>query len=117
VQVSALDGADSHRARTVSRPILSQNPTELTGDHLQTIASRAGAAWADERTRELRSQTRAIAGAWPGTLTEAIRLVTLALASADHAPISSEQLRELARTANRTARDAWRAVAVADEEL
>jgi hypothetical protein len=42
--------------------------------------------------------------------------VLAALARCDHGAVSVEDLRALARAANRAARDAWRAVAVPDEE-
>jgi hypothetical protein len=96
---------------------LSRSPAELALEPLQILASRAGQAWADERTRELQVQRRAIVGAWPGTMTEATSVVLVALAGGDHGSISPEDLRALARTANRAARDAWRAVAIADEEV
>ncbi|HTJ47194.1 MAG TPA: hypothetical protein VL463_34070 [Kofleriaceae bacterium] len=62
-------------------------------------------------------QHRAIAGAWPGTLTEARARVLAALALDDRGALSVDDLRLLARTANQAARDAWRAVAVPDEEI
>jgi hypothetical protein len=56
-------------------------------------------------------------GAWPGTLTEARGHVLAALALDDHGEVSIEILRALAQTANRAARDAWRSVAIPDEEV
>ncbi len=91
------------------------NPS-LATDRLQDLASRAGHAWAKACTRALETQRRAIAGAWPGTLTEARAHVLAALAHDDHREVSLEELRALARTANHAARDAWRAIAVPDEE-
>ena len=114
------DRADAARARTVDEtpigPYLSRTTSEPPLDRLQSIASRAGLAWADACARALQSQKRPIVGAWPGTLTEARGRVLAALATGDHGAISLEMLSALARTANRAARDAWRSVAVPDEE-
>jgi hypothetical protein len=95
---------------------LSRSSSESSLDRLQSLASRAGLAWADACARALQSQRRAVVGAWPGTLTEARGHVLAALAVDDQGAVSLEILRALARTANRAARDAWRAVAVPDEE-
>jgi hypothetical protein len=95
---------------------LSQQNSFAT-DRLLGLASRAGHAWAAAYTRALEVQRRPIAGAWPGTLTEARARLLAALAHQDLAALSVDELRELARTANHAARDAWRAMAVRDEEL
>lgn len=79
------------------------------------LASRAGEAWVVARADELRAQQRAIAGAWPGTLTEARARVVVALAGGA-AALTSDRLRDLSRTAYRTAQAAWRAIAIPDEE-
>jgi hypothetical protein len=50
-------------------------------------------------------------------LTEARARVLAALAPYDHSAVSIEDLRGLARAANKAARDAWRAIAVPDEEV
>lgn len=91
-------------------------PISFVSDRLQGLASAAGNAWAAAYARALQSERRAIVGAWPGTLTEA-RARVLAVLSHDGVAVASlEDLRSLARTANHAARDAWRAIAVLDEE-
>jgi hypothetical protein len=82
---------------------------------LEALASRAGEDWASTCAAELRRQRRAIAGAWPGTLTEARAHVLTALAGGTRA-ISIEDLRALSHTAYSAARAAWRQVAERDEE-
>jgi len=89
---------------------------DLAPDRLQLLASRTGHAWAEACAQALSSQRRAIAGAWPGTLTEARGRVLVALADHDRSAISLEELRALARTAYHAARTRWRAVALPDEE-
>jgi hypothetical protein len=95
---------------------LSRTSSDLAPDRLQVLASRAGHAWAEACTRALHSQRRAIAGAWPGTLSEARGRVLAALTDHERSAISLEDLRALARTANHAARAMWRAVAIPDEE-
>jgi hypothetical protein len=94
---------------------LSRSPNAPETIELEAIAARAGEAWARERARELGLQRRAVAGAWPGTMTEARACVLSALA-ADAGGISIDLLRELSRTAYSAARAAWRTVAEPDHE-
>lgn len=95
------------------RPRLSRSPAHV--DDFEALASQAGQDWASAFAGELRRQRRAITGAWPGTMTEARSHVLLALAGAGGA-ISIEDLRALSRTAYHAARQAWRLVALPDEE-
>jgi hypothetical protein len=77
------------------------------------LAVSAGEAWASAFADDLRSRRRAVAGGWPGTMTEA-RARVLATVTARGVAVSVEQLRELARTAYDAARAAWLAVSERD---
>jgi hypothetical protein len=124
MRFSSVSGSTGHGLRVGSslgrnadRQLLSSrtHATQVTPDDLEAIATRAGRDWADAFTGELRRQHRAIAGAWPGTMTEARAHVLTALAAGARA-ISIEEVRALSRTAYRAARLVWSTVAQPDQE-
>lgn len=81
--------------------------------NLEERASQIGEAWVDEYVRELREQTRAPVGAWPGTMSEARMRVVSRLALV----LDPKRLDELARVANLAARRGWREVCEPDLEV
>ena len=85
---------------------------ETERDPLADHASRIGAAWAQDYVRELRVQSRAPVGAWPGTMREARQRVRAQVAIL----LAPERLDELARIANVAARRGWRDVCEPDLE-
>jgi hypothetical protein len=81
---------------------------------LEQAAIGAGTQWAECCRVELKRQGRAIAGGWPGTISEARTRVALAWSRAHrkHRPaITHEELGWLARTAYEQAKRDWLAVA------
>jgi hypothetical protein len=83
--------------------------------HLDDLAQQAGLGWATRVACDLRHQHRAVAGAWPGTMTEARAEILAALGSGG-ASVSIESLRALSHAVNGAARTAWRLVAERDPE-
>lgn len=74
-------------------------------------------AWATASADALRRADRAVAGGWPGTMTESRALVLAALREDGCGDaISVERLRALSRIAYRSARAAWQHAAEPDLE-
>jgi len=79
---------------------------------LASAATAIGEAWAHEFVRSLRSQERAVIGAWPGTMREARMRVRAAFTT----KLDIQVLDELARVANLAARRGWNEVSEPDLE-
>jgi len=76
---------------------------------LDRAARGEGSAWASWWRTELGRQSRPLEGGWPGTLSEArIRVARrIAVELGPEFGLTSDELEEAARSANRTARAAW----------
>jgi hypothetical protein len=87
---------------------------------LKETALGAGTQWAECCRAELKKQGRAIAGGWPGTLSEARARVTFAWLTGHrrHRPaITHDELSWLARTAYEQAKRDWLASASREGSL
>ena len=73
--------------------------------------------WARETAQQLRDESRAAAGGWPRTLSEARVRVFELVAAARVGPLSLEVQEGLARTAYAAARRAWANQAEPESEL
>lgn len=97
---------------------LADVPTRRSGV-LERAAATTGEAWARGWLDELRSEGRAAAGGWPGTMTQARsrvrpRLVT-DLARERLEGLTVVELESAARATYAQARDVWLSAAKADE--
>jgi hypothetical protein len=84
----------------------------MTEQDLHPIAVEIGEAWAQETIRTLRSERRAVIGAWPGTIGEARMRIRVVL----RRKLDLEQLDGLARVAYVAARRNWHGLAEPDLE-
>ena len=75
-----------------------------------------GEAWAHEVANTLRAQTRAVVGAWPGTLREARSRVFLGLPAARQPSFDAQALEALSRAVYEAARRRWAAISEPDLE-
>jgi hypothetical protein len=81
-----------------------------------SVLTALGEAWARDVADSLRAQTRALVGAWPGTLREARSRVLVGLPPDRRAGFDAEALDTLSRAVNDAARRCWDAVAEPDLE-
>ena len=81
-----------------------------------TVSSALGEAWANEVANKLRSQLRAIAGGWPGTMREARSRTLMGCAIARHPDFAPDALAALTRAVYEAARRRWDAMAEPDPE-
>jgi hypothetical protein len=81
-----------------------------------SVSTALGEAWARDVAEALRAQTRAIVGAWPGTMREARSRVLLGLPPDRRSRFDAEELDALSRAVYDTARRCWDAVAEPDLE-
>ena len=87
-------------------------PTALAfGD----AVAAAGASWARRCMADLRAEGRSVAGGWPGTRSEARRLVAEQVAVSGSRP-SYDEIERLVARAYSEARDTWLAGASAEDE-
>ncbi len=81
-----------------------------------SVSSAIGEAWANEIANKLRSQLRAVAGGWPGTMREARSRTLMACPAARHPSFDPEALASLTRAVYEAARRRWDAMAEPDPE-
>jgi len=87
-------------------------PAYRVPPELAVKATALGETWTAEYIRDLRSQQRAIAGGWPGTLREARRRVLAAMPR----NLDPQHLEELAKITNLAARRGWESISEPDLE-
>ena len=81
---------------------------------LSRVAHTVGVSWMDWWYEHLRGERRAVAGAWPGTISEARRRV-LTQATTEPGlslPLTPDELETTSRAANLHAKALWRAKAI-----
>jgi hypothetical protein len=81
---------------------------------LLRMATVVGAAWMEWWYEHLRGEKRAVAGSWPGTISEARRRV-LTQAGTEPGlslPLTADELEATSRAANLHAKALWRARAI-----
>ena len=81
---------------------------------LLRVARGVGACWMEWWHEQLRGERRAVAGAWPGTISEARRRV-LSEAQIEpelQLPLTPDELESTSRAANLHAKTLWRARAI-----
>jgi hypothetical protein len=83
---------------------------------LPSVSLALGEAWAQEVASALRTQTRGVIGAWPGTLREARSRVFRGLAVARESSFAPEALEQLSRAVYDAARRQWDAISEPDME-
>jgi hypothetical protein len=80
------------------------------------VSSALGEAWANEVANELRSQTRGLVGAWPGTIREARSRVLLGLPAARQPTFDAAALAAMSRAVYEAARRCWDEISEPDLE-
>jgi hypothetical protein len=98
----------------ISTPKVPTSRETLRRSALEQTALGAGTQWAECCCVEMKKQGRAVAGGWPGTLSEARTRVTLAWVRGCRkhgSAITHEELGWLARTAYAQAKRDWLAAA------
>jgi hypothetical protein len=80
------------------------------------VSSALGEAWANEVANTLRSQTRGLVGAWPGTISEARSRVLVGLPAARRPPFDAAALAALSRAVYEAARRCWDEISEPDLE-
>jgi hypothetical protein len=85
----------------------------LDAAELDRLVIAAGESWALEAAAHLREEERAVAGGWPGTLSEA-RARVAELVRGSIGAYTPDVFERLTRLAYATARKAWAAQAVAE---
>jgi len=85
---------------------------------LERAVEAAGEAWASDWATALRHEGRAIAGGWPGTISEARqRVVACAMGQlGPRSNITPDELEALTRRAYEVAKKAWLARTELDDE-
>ncbi len=91
-------------------PLVTPNAPDL-----DAIALRAADAWIDFWADTLAREGRAMAGGWPGTMSEA-RSRALAELRLDGAELATDRLEALARATYAAARAKWRSRAAAEDD-
>lgn len=76
----------------------------------------AAATWARRRMADVRAEGRSIAGGWPGTRSEARRIVAEQVAASGSRP-SHDEIEHLVTRAYSRARETWLAGAADDDDL
>jgi hypothetical protein len=88
---------------------------QTTSHELEDLARLAGERWAAVYALRLRTQRRAVEGAWPGTVSEAYGRVIGDLADRVRT-LSEPHIRALSQITYRAARTAWVRLAVRESE-
>jgi len=83
---------------------------------VERAAADVAAAWVGGLIHELRTEGRAVAGGWPGTLREGRGLVLSALAVRGLNPTPFDELEQTVRTAYALARRKWLVCAEHEDE-
>jgi hypothetical protein len=81
-----------------------------------SVSTALGEAWARDVAAALRAQTRALVGAWPGTMREARSRVLCGLPPDRRSAFDAEALDTLSRAVYDAARRCWDEVAEPDME-
>ena len=83
-------------------------PKSTTSAALERAVEAAGHAWAIEWADALRREGRAVAGGWPGTLSEArVRVVACARQAGRQRTTTHAELERLTKKAYEAARTSW----------
>lgn len=83
-------------------------PKSTTSAALERAVEAAGHAWAIEWADALRREGRAVAGGWPGTLSEArVRVVACARQSGRQRTTTHAEIERLTKKAYEAARNSW----------
>jgi len=80
------------------------------------VSTALGEAWARDVAEALRAQTRAVVGAWPGTLREARLRALIGLPPAQRARVEADEIDTLTRAVYDAARRCWDAISEPDPE-
>lgn len=90
-------------------------PEESGANVLEDLTAEAE-RWVLETAAALRADDRAVAGGWPGTMSEARQRLAVLVAAKRHAPIAADDQGRTARRLYETARRAWAARASAETD-
>jgi len=83
-------------------------PKSTTSAALERAVEAAGHAWAIEWADALRREGRAVAGGWPGTLSEArVRVVACARQAGRQRTTTHAEIERLTKKAYEAARTSW----------